>query len=300
MTPPTQPTPDDEISLLDILVVLAENFWLLVLAPLAIGAITFGIVSFQPKTYESVFILRPQTVFDEFGNAQGETAALMVARLDSPKLRISAAATQAWIRDRKLEDSQLVSFVQDAASVTADRQSNLVTLRTFAPSPGDAESLGSALIDSYVQDALPHGTARETILNNIKVAQNALSVLNPAIDVLLSVDEATGKVETDLASQAASRPALADLVAQRTASENQITALNNSLKITMQDIVIQAPMLNEKAVKPKRLQLTAMAVILSGLILTVFVFLRAALRSAAHNPEGSDKVARIRRGILRR
>jgi len=298
MSSPTQPTPDDEISLLDILVVLAENFWLLVLAPLAIGAITFGIVSFLPKTYESVAILKPQTTFDEFGNPQCETAASMVARLDSPELRISAAAPQAWIRDRKLEDSQLVSFVQGAASVTADRQSNLVTLRTFAPSPADAQSFGSTLIDAYIQAASPQGPARESILNNIKVAQNALAVLNPAIEVLLRVDQQTGKVTTDLASQSASRSALADLVAQRTANENQITALNNTLKMTMQDIVIQAPTLNEKAVKPKRLQLTAVAIILSGLALTVFVFIRAALRGLSSNPEGADKVARIRKGIL--
>jgi len=68
----------------------------------------------------------------------------------------------------------------------------------------------------------------------------------------------------------------------------------------MQDIVIQAPTLNEKAVKPKRLQLTAIAVILSGLVLTVFVFIRAALYAAGNNPEGANQIARIRKGILRR
>jgi len=71
-------------------------------------------------------------------------------------------------------------------------------------------------------------------------------------------------------------------------------------KMTMQDIVIQAPTLNEKAVKPKRLQLTAMAFILSGLILTVFVFVRAALRAAGNIPEGANQIARIRKGIFRR
>jgi len=296
----TTPESNDEISLLDILVLLAENFWLLVLAPLAIGAITFGVVSFLPKTYESVAILKPQTTFDAFGNPQGETVASMVARLNSPELRISAAGKQAWIRDRKLDNVEMTGFLKATASVTADRQSNLVTLTAFAPSPGDAQSFGSALIDVYIQAASPQGTARENILNNIKVAQNSLSVLNPAIEVLLSVDEATGEIETVLGSQSASRPALADLVAQRTASEKQITALNNSLKMTMQDIVIQAPTFNEKPVKPKRLQLTAIAVILSGLALTVFVFIRAALRGLSSNPEGADKVARIRKGILRR
>jgi capsular polysaccharide biosynthesis protein len=70
-------------------------------------------------------------------------------------------------------------------------------------------------------------------------------------------------------------------------------------KMTMQDIVIQAPTLNDKAVKPKRLQLTAIASILSGLVLAVFVFIRAALRAVADNPDGAEKVVRIRKGILR-
>jgi len=279
--------------------VLAENFWLLVLAPLIIGAIAFGIVSFQHKTFESVAILKPQTVFDEFGNPQGETPASMVARLDSPEVKLAAAEKQRWIRERKLDKTQIVSLLGQAVSAKPDSGSNLVTLRAFGPSPGDAQSLGSALIDTYIQAASPQGTARENILNKIKVAQNALAVLNPAIKVLLSVDEATGEVDTDLAVQPASRPALADLVSQRTTSELAIRALNNSLKITMQDIVIQAPTLNEKAVKPKRLQLTAMAVILSGLALVVVVFVRAALRAAAQDPEGAPKIARIRKGILR-
>lgn len=298
MTPPTHPTPDDEISLLDILVVLAENFWLLVLAPLAIGALTFGVVSFLPKTYESVAILKLQTVFDEFGNPQGETDASMVARLSSPELKMSAAGTQAWIRDKKLENSQLASFLQEAAGVTADRQSNLVTLRALAPSPGDAQSFGSALIDTYVQTASPQGAAREIILNNIKAAQNALAVLNPAIEVLLRVDQQTGKVTTDLASQPASRPALADLVAQRTANENEITALSAALNLNADEIVLQAPTLCEKAVKPNPRRSTLVAVVLSCLFMTTLVLIRAAFRAASKSPGGADKIRRIRKGIV--
>ena len=301
MPPATQPTqPDDEISLLDILVVLAENFWLLLLAPLAIGAIAFGIASSLPKTYESVAILQPTATFDEFGNPRGENSATMLARLNSPELRVPAAESQAWTRDRQLGPRELQSLLQDVIIVRADRQSGLVTVTTYGPTAAEARSLLQALLESYLAVAAPQGSAREQILQRIEVARSALAILDPAIATILNVDKETSEVRSDLATSPATRPALADLVTQRTENKNAIRNLENSLSITMQDILLQAPTLEEKPIRPKRLQITAIAVILSGLALTVFVFIRAALRGASSDPEGADKVARIRRGILRR
>jgi len=294
----TTPESNDEISLLDILVVLAESFWLLLLAPLAIGAIAFGIASSLPKTYESVAVLQPPATLDEFGNLRGENSATMLARLNAPELQVLAADSQAWIRDRQLGPREMQSFLKDVINVRADRQSGLVTVTTYGPTAADARSLLQALLESYLADAAPRGSAREQILQRIEVLRGALAILDPAIAIALNVDEETGKVR-DLATAPASRPALADLVAQRTANENAIRNLENTLSITMQDIILQAPTLEENPVRPKRLQITAIAVILSGLALTVLVFIRAALRAAAHDPEGAPKIARIRKGILR-
>jgi capsular polysaccharide biosynthesis protein len=298
MTTPTQS--DDEISLLDILVVLAENFWLLLLAPLAIGAIAFGIASSLPKTYESVAILQHPATFDEFGNLRGENAATLLARLNSPELRVPAAESQAWIRDRQLGPRELQSLLQDVTNVRADRQSGLVTVTTYGPTAAEARSLLQALLESYLAVAAPQGSVREQIVQRIEVLRSALAILDPAIATILNVDKETDEVRSDLATQAASRPALADLVAERTANETTIRNLENSLSITMQDILLQAPTLEEKPVRPKRLQITAVAVILSGLVLVVLVFVRAAFRAAAQDPEGAPKIARIRKGILRR
>jgi capsular polysaccharide biosynthesis protein len=297
MTPqPTQSSPDDEISLLDILVVLAENFWLLVLAPLVIGAIAFGIVSFLPKTYESIAILEPPPTLDNSGT---DGAATMLARLNSPEVRVPSAESQAWIRDRRLGPRELQTFLQDAVSVRSDRQSGLVTVTTHGPSAAEAQSFLQALLEGYATVASPQGPEREQILQRLKILRSALSILDPAIAAFVNINKETGEVSSNLAPLPAARPALADLVAQRAGHENAIQDLEKLLSISMQDIVLQAPTLNDKAIKPKRLQLTAIATILSGLALTVFVFIRAALRAAAHDPEGSDKITRIRKGILR-
>jgi len=297
---PTQPTPEDEISLLDILVVLAENFWLLVLAPLAVGAIAFGIVSFLPKTYESTAVLEPVTTLDNSDTARSVGGATMVARLNSPEVRVPSAKSQAWIRDRRLGPRELQSFLQDAVSVRSDRQSGLVTVTTHGPSAAEAQSFLQALLEGYASIASPQGPERELILQRLKISRSALSVIDPAIAAFMKINEETGEVSSNLATLPAARPALADLVAQRAFYENTIQDLEKRLSIGMQYIVLQAPTLEDKPVKPKRLQLTAIAVILSGLVLTVFVFIRAALRAAAQDPEGAPKITRIRQGILRR
>ena len=45
--------PSDEISLLDLLLVIAQNWLLLVIGPALIGAITFGVFVSQPQIYRS-------------------------------------------------------------------------------------------------------------------------------------------------------------------------------------------------------------------------------------------------------
>jgi len=49
---------DDEISLLDILVILAESWKLLVFGPLIVGVLAGALSFLWPKTFESVAIVR--------------------------------------------------------------------------------------------------------------------------------------------------------------------------------------------------------------------------------------------------
>lgn len=54
---------DCEISILDILVVLAENLRLIVLVPLIVGLIALGATFVIPKTYQSTAIPRTSILF---------------------------------------------------------------------------------------------------------------------------------------------------------------------------------------------------------------------------------------------
>jgi uncharacterized protein involved in exopolysaccharide biosynthesis len=54
---------DYEISILDILVVLAEDLRLIVLVPLIVGLIALGVTFVIPKTYQSTAILQTSIPF---------------------------------------------------------------------------------------------------------------------------------------------------------------------------------------------------------------------------------------------
>lgn len=219
--PPTQP--DDEISLLDIVVVLAENFWLLLLAPLAIGAITLGILSLLPKTYESTAILQPPIAPEEANADFRDSDAAFLATRSAAAMVTMLGSSDLQVRARQI----MPPGVSSAAIVRSDRQTGLVTVTVQAPAASEAQAFAHALLQAYNDDVLSRSVA------------------------------------------------------------------------TMQDIILQAPTLEEKPVYPKRLQLTALAAILSGMALIVFVFIRAAFRVAAHYPESAEKITRIRRGIFR-
>ena len=51
--PQNTPDTDDEISLLDLALTVAENLRLLIIAPMVVGLAPFGVSSFVPKTFES-------------------------------------------------------------------------------------------------------------------------------------------------------------------------------------------------------------------------------------------------------
>ena len=54
---PPSTVQDDEISLLDLALTVAENLRLLIIAPIAVGLAAFGVSSFVPKTFESRAVL---------------------------------------------------------------------------------------------------------------------------------------------------------------------------------------------------------------------------------------------------
>jgi uncharacterized protein involved in exopolysaccharide biosynthesis len=302
MNPSAQSAPNNEISLLDILVVLAENFWLLVLGPLVVGAITFAIVSLLPKTYESLAVLAPAELLAQRNQPYEESSskafvATITARLHSAELQTSAAEDQPWISRRKMDKIQTRRLLKRAVNISADQKSGLINLTTRAPSASEAQSFTQAIIDKLAVSITPRGAELERLQKNIDSVRKNLEDTISVIKTMTGEGRQTGEISKD---KQVSMTSLADLFLQREAFEGKLQTLQLQSKPDVQTIIIQAPSLDERPAAPKLLQLTALAVSLSMLALTVIVFLHAGLRATAEDPQGANKIARIRKGLLRR
>lgn len=130
---------DDEISLLDILVVLAESWKLLVFGPLLAGALSF----LWPKTFESVAILR---ISEEEAALVHSAPVLdpLVAKFD---LLQDAGGVQGDAREA----------LKKRLVITADKKTKLTTLTVKAATPEAAQALAKDAISLLFAELLPKG-----------------------------------------------------------------------------------------------------------------------------------------------
>jgi len=162
----TGPDSDElEISLLDLALVLAENIWVLVLAPFAAGLVALGIAFLIPPTFTATTrILPPQQ--------QQSAAAGLVSQLGALSGLAGAAAgitnsadtyialiNSSTVADRlverfKLKDLYEVKFGEDARKalagstrVTTNRKDGVIVIEVDDHDPGRAADLANAYVD---------------------------------------------------------------------------------------------------------------------------------------------------------
>ena len=126
-SPSLFPVEDDEISLLDLALTVAENLRLLIIGPIAAGLIALGVSSLLPKTFESVAILNV---------------------IDQPE-KVASLATSATVLDPVAEQIGLTKLAtKDAAraelrgrvSMAVGRKDGLLTLTTKGESGEEAQA----------------------------------------------------------------------------------------------------------------------------------------------------------------
>ncbi len=273
-----QPSQDDyEISILDILVVLAENIRLILLVPVVIGLVALGVSLLIPPTYQSVSLLS-LAESSESGMKSQEVMEKVLEKTD-------------WIKGSNREASlkKLSSKIQ----VSADKKANHLTVTTEANTPDRARDLNSLIINEYRTYSLPKGKALDGINENIRILSEELSVLEQAAKkISANVDKVVPGTEGDNVARA-----YATINDKIVNLKQGLYGLRQSLLGFGSEVFIQVPTLPEKPVKPKKAQIAIMATLASGFLTILFVFIRAAFRNLSGDAEASEKLARIRKGL---
>lgn len=268
---------DDEISLLDILVTLAESWKLLVFGPLVAGVLA-GALSFAwPKTYESVAIVRM---------GEAELALLNSAPVLDPLIEKFGLLPEF---EGIQEDAR--QYLAKKLVGKVDKKTGLATITAAASTPELAQELGKAAMDALLKELLPKGK------NKDQVEQQILSnerIIASSADAIEQLQKQIGKAGQSDAGLEVVMKYYASLTAEVAKKELENIELKKSLAVRGDEVYVQQASLPQRKVSPKRSFVVLMAVLVAIFALFLYVFTLKALSSIAQNPESAGKLQAIR------
>lgn len=269
---------DNEISLLDILVTLAESWRLLVFGPLLVVVLAGGLSFLWPKTFESVAIVRL---------TEEEVALLHAAPVLDPLIEQFGLLAKA---DGIVDDARQGLKLRIVFSV--DKKTKLASITTKAETPDQAQALGNAVLAALLKELQVKGQEKALLQKTIAINERAIESAQDAIE---SIQHSLKKgVPSDQAQESAVKnlAAINSDIAKR-AQENEM--LRQKLDMKGAEVFVQQPNLPQRKASPKRSMVMLIALLASGLALVLFVFIRKAWRNAEQDVESADKMALIRR-----
>jgi capsular polysaccharide biosynthesis protein len=271
---------DDEISLLDILVTLAESWKLLVFGPLIAGVLAGALSFLWPKTFESVAIVRLTEV---------ELALINSAPVLDPLIeKFGLLPEFDGIQDdaRQYLAKKLVSKV--------DKKTGLATITAAANTPERAQELGKAVMDALLKELLPKGKNKDAVEQQILSNER---IIASSADAIEQLQKQIGKAGQNDAGLEVVMKYYASLSAEVAKKELENIELKKSLAVRGDEVYVQHASLPQRKVSPKGGLVVLLAVLASGFALLMFVFIRNAWVSVVHDVDASSKLARIKRAL---
>jgi uncharacterized protein involved in exopolysaccharide biosynthesis len=277
---PIQTYEEDEISLLDILVTLAESWSLLMFGPLIAGVVA-GVLSLAwPKTFESVAIVRLN---------EEEVAILHAAPVLDPLIeKFGLLAEADGIQDDARQD------LKKRLIFAVDKKTKLATITAKARSPDAAQALGASAIAAMLKELQVKGKEKALIENTIAINNRAIA---NAEDAMESIQHSLKRARaSDLAIESVIKNLSVintDIV--KLAQENE--ELRQKLEFKGAEVFVQEASLPQRKVSPKLGLVVLLAILASGFGLLIFVFIRKAWITAAVDTENANKISLIKKSI---
>jgi capsular polysaccharide biosynthesis protein len=277
---------NDEISLLDLALTVAENLRLLIIGPTAAGLIALGVASTLPKTFESVAILNV---------------------IDQPE-KVASLATSATVLDPVAEQLGLTKLAtKDAArselrgrvSMAVGRKDGLLTLTTKGESGEEAQALANVVLAQLFAAIAPKGQDAADLEKSLSLARS-LYANNQLVIERSSALMGAAKSENAVNAVNAVNAGLqgyAELIALQQSLATQIANDERSLRGLTETSLAQTPTLPTQHVAPKRSLISVLTALATGFALLLFVFIRKALANAAVGEDG-ERVRQIKDYLL--
>jgi len=285
---------DDEISLLDLLLVVVENLKLLIAGPVLVGLVALGVAFALPRTYESTALLSAQMPGASFSsNTANQPDAsfypALIASLATSAAVLDAVAPAAGLAPG-LSAEEMRKALAARLKSSVGRQDKLVTLTAQAPTAEGAQRLAQAVLEEVFVRSKPRSAERAQ-LERLLQSEEASLASSQQLEQTLAQQMATGAAPTGGAQ------IYTQLMAANSLKQQSILALRVKLNGLSDADLVQPPTLAETPIKPKKSLIAVLAALATGFVLLLFVFVRQAWRQAAASSESADKLQRIRRAL---
>jgi LPS O-antigen subunit length determinant protein (WzzB/FepE family) len=272
---------EDEISLLDILVTLAESWKLLVFGPLLAGLLAGALSFLWPKTFESVAILRI---------SEEEAALFHSAPVLDPLI-----AKFDLLKDADDIQDDARDALKKRLVIAADKKTKLTTLTAKAKTPEAAQALGREAVGQLLVELQPKGKDKALIEKTIAINAQAIDVADDGVE---AIQRSLKKGQlSDLAQESAIKNLSA--INSDISKRNQENAeLAQKLQPRGAEVYVQEPSLPQRKSAPKPSLVVLIAVLASGFVLLLFVMMRKAIWSIKNDPRSASKLEQIKRSLF--
>jgi LPS O-antigen subunit length determinant protein (WzzB/FepE family) len=273
---------DDEISLLDILVTLAESWKLLVFGPLIAGVLAGGLSFLWPKTFESVAIVR----LTEQELALISSAPVLDSLIEKFGLLPEFDGIQ--------EDAR--QYLVKKLVTKLDKKTALATITAAAETPERAQELGKAAMDALLKELLPKGKNKDQVEQQILSNEH---IIASSADAIEQLRKQIGKAGQSDAGLEVVMKYYASLSADVAKKELENIELKKSLVVRGEEVYVQQASLPQRKVSPKRSLVVMLAVLVSGFALLIFVFIHKAWTAANQDKEAVVKIKLIKSALTK-
>lgn len=286
-----------EDSLLDQLLVVAENLKILIVVPVVVGLLTFGIGYSVPNTYTSQAIvalplplpvqmptqMQMQTQSQSPVPTPAQAAAMMGSSvvLDAAVRSLNAAV------DRPIPVTHAKLSTQVKIVVGKD---GLLRLDVNANTPLEAQAVANAVVDAWLKSTVPGPQDRADLEKRLAYAKASLASVSNLLDRLV-LNGATNRDQPGAKGETGTFiVALGELQARYVTEVLNIPRILQGLS---RDIVVQPPTLPSGPNVTHRKLIAVLAALGTGFSILLWIFLRRSWMVAAKDPRASEKQTKL-------
>lgn len=267
-----------QVSLLDLLLVVAENIKLLVFGPLIIGFLALLTTFALPQSFTSQAILV-------------SAPAQAVAMMKSPLVLDPVIKTLNLADGISIEGARAKLGGEIKAVIGKDA---LLRLDVSAKTPAEAQKNANLIIEAYLKSTSPGELDRADLEKRLSYAKSSLESVRKLIDRITSDGSGLLNKPITLGEAGTSIVALGELQSRYL---GEVLSIPRTLQGLSRDSVIQPPTLPTEAVAPKKITIAVIAALASGFALLLWVFMRKAWANTQQDPMTAKKQARLRAAL---